>query len=58
MRYEIIQGFEEILAGAGGKVQTAEEVESNVSGMGDALTSLFKVIRAIISELKAFLAGK
>lgn len=58
MRYEWIEGLEEIMAGAGGKAASAEEVESEITGMGNALTAFFKAIMTIIDQLKEFLKGK
>ncbi len=58
MHYTFIEGFDEIIAGAHGKPKTGAEVESEVKGMGTALTGLFEVISAIINAFRSWLAGK
>ena len=58
MRYTFIEGFEEIIAGAHGTPKNGAEIEGEVKDMGNALTTLAEVIRAIIDALRNWLQGK
>ena len=57
MRYEIIEGVEEIFGGAYGKKANSEEILGEVNGMGSALNDFISTLMQIFAVLKSFFDG-
>ena len=51
-RYEEITGWEEIIAGADGKVETAEDISNFLLGWSKWLTEIIEMAKDFINKIK------